>query len=191
MAELYLHIFVLFLFFSLYWGNFLSTQAIFLQWLSFYLGGYPFKDRRRISGVPWEKIENSIKTCLLVNTIETFCVITGVDPGVFLGGQCQIQTLRWCVRGGGGGVGRSAKNFFRSKNKGGSGPPGSAAGGDAPLRNGGSGGCALPAPPLHIRPWTIRSGTHGFFFLLNHPASMTDFGTICYNFRQVETAENA
>ena len=96
-----------------------------------------------------------------------------------------------CAGGGGGGVGRSAKNFFRSKNKGGSGPPGSAAGGDAPLRNGGSGGCALPAPPLHIRPWTIRSGTHGFFFLLNHPASMTDFGTICYNFRQVETAENA
>ena len=52
-----------------------------------------------------------------------------------------------CAGGGGVGVGRSAKNFFRSKNKGGSGPPGSAAGGDAPLRNGGSGGCAFPAPP--------------------------------------------
>ena len=189
MAELYLHIFVLFLFFSLYWGNFLSTQAIFLQRLSFYLGGYPFKDRRRISGVPWEKIENSIKTCLLVNTIETFCVITGVDPGVFLGGQCQIQTLRWCVRGGGGGgVGRSANNFFRYKNKGGSGPRRWRG---CTTREWREWGCALPAPPLHIRPWTIRSGTHDFFFLLNHPASMTDFGTICYNFRQVETAENA
>ena len=40
------------LFFSLYRRNFLSMQSIFLQRSSFYLGGYPFTDRRRISGVP-------------------------------------------------------------------------------------------------------------------------------------------
>ena len=90
--------------------------------------------------------------------------------------------------GGGGGVGRSAKNFFRYKNKGGSGPRRWRG---CTTKEWREWGCALPAPPLHIRPWTIRSGTHDFFFLLNHPASMTDFGTICYNFRQVETAENA
>ena len=59
--------------------------------------------------------------------------------------------------GGGGDGGRTLKNFFRSKNKGGGASPlgtspGFATGGDAPLRNGGRGvrtPCTpLPDPPL-------------------------------------------
>ena len=70
-------------------------QSIFLQRSSCYLGGSPFKDRRRISEV----------SCLLVNTIDTFCVTRGADPEFFLGG------------GGGGGFGLQ-KIYFGLKIRG-------------------------------------------------------------------------
>ena len=55
------------------------------------------------------------------------------------------------------GGGRSPKNLFRSKNKGGGGEPpgpspGSATGGDAPLRNGGRGVCTPCTLPTRSAP---------------------------------------
>ena len=131
MIELYLQIFcfcfVFFLFFCLYWRNFLSMQSIFLQRSSLYFGGYPFKDNRRI--------------CLLVNTIDTFCVTTGAEGGsrIFLRRVVpdpdleirEARSFRPPRRGGGGGA-VSKKIFFRPFKPhfglkirgGGSGPPG-------------------------------------------------------------------
>ena len=112
MIELYLQIFcfcfVFFLFFCLYWRNFLSMQSIFLQRSSLYFGGYPFKDNRRI--------------CLLVNTIDTFCVTTGAEGGsrIFLRRVVpdpdleirEARSFRPPRRGGGVGA-VSKKIFFR------------------------------------------------------------------------------
>ena len=99
-----------------------DNKAVILSYHPFIyiVGGYPFKDSRRISGVPWEKIENSIKTrlfnsqhyryvlCDYMGGSRIFLRRRVPDPDVQIRGARLFRPLDKGV--GGGTV--SQKNFF-------------------------------------------------------------------------------